>query len=397
MNNAKSIFLIHSLMMVPGKFFSVFKFSSIIFFLITASHCICNAQSVEIYPPQQFGLEPIFKYGKIWKHTAHFEPAIEHNSFSGELNLMWLRMSNRYRSTMKQLPYAGLAVGYCSFGNEKVLGNEFYIIPNMQLKIFGNEEISFWFKGGVGLAYLTKHYDALTNPTNNVIASSVNNASTVAFHFRMQANKSLLIVAGASFTHSSTGDVRLPNLGINIPTVDIGVEYFFRNQKSIPAFLTFPEKKIFPVFTLRTGVGFNEIYIPDGPVYPEAVNDFSLGMNAKKHPHKFSFGLESVYNMANYFFLSEQEIGDHRKLNSISLAPYIEDEIQFGVISFSFTALYQIRTITLSGYPFYQKLGLQHYIFQSGKNESRKLSAGIFLTTHLVNADYVSAMLSLQL
>ena len=104
-------------------------------------------------------------------------------------------------------------------------------MPEAQFHLTGNKNIQLWLKGGVGIAWLTKHYDAIDNPTNNVIASSINNCSTISLRLKIKMNPKNNLVLGSSFTHSSTGDVRMPNLGINIPAAEISFQYFFSEVK----------------------------------------------------------------------------------------------------------------------------------------------------------------------
>ncbi len=346
----------------------------------------------------QFALEPAFKYGKILKHTVNFKPAIEQHSLSAELNFTWQSNGEKEWQQLLHYPAWGVATGYTYFGNKNVLGEEYYVVPNVQFRLAGNKNIQLWLKAGVGLAWLTKHYDALQNPTNDVIASAINNSSTVALRFKIKASPKLSLVLGGSFTHSSTGDVRMPNLGINVPTVDLGILFSFSplnnelfNHGSIPI-----QKRKSIVLTIRGGVGMYEIFIPDGPIYPLILNETGIGKYFGKW-NKFSVGVETFYSAANFHFVQEQKIGTNYLKQSIVIAPFIQDEMEWGPVSFTMMIAYQTKQTTLSGTAIYQKLGVNHAIYCFGQNKQRKISFGIFLTTHWANADYVSSLLSLQI
>ncbi len=346
----------------------------------------------------QFGVEPVFKYGKIWKHTINFKPEIEQHSFSTELNFCWQSNGSMEWQRLLHYPEWGITTGYCYFGNKNILGSEYYLIPNVQFRLAGKKNIQLWLKGGVGLAWLTKHYDASANPTNNVIASSINNSSTVGLRLKINVTPKVQLILGSSFTHSSTGDVRLPNLGINIPTADFGVQYFF-NPVRISEFnhnALQTEKRKSITVTVRGGVGLYEIFVPDGPIYPIIINETGIGKFLGKW-NKFSIGVESYYSTANFHLMHEQNIGTDNKWESVTLSPFIQDEMEWGPVSFTMLMAYQTKSIILSGYAMYEKLGVNHTLFSFGESKQHKMSIGVFLTTHWANADYVSSLLSLQI
>ncbi len=345
-----------------------------------------------------FEVEPLFKHGKIFKHTQNFKPAVEQNSFSAELNLQWQSEGNKEWQRMLNYPKWGIAAGFTYFGNNTVLGKAYYIVPNVQFRLAGKNNFQLWLKGGVGLALLTKHFDATSNPTNNVIASAINNTSTLGLSLKVKVSPKIGLVIGSSFTHSSTGDVRLPNLGINIPTLDFGIQYSFSalENESFNFDSLHIQKLKSLVLTVRGGIGLYEIFIPDGPIYPILINETGLGKYVGKW-NKFSVGIETFFSSANLHFLQEQKIGTDYKQQSIGFAPFIQDEMEWGPVSFTLLMAYQTKQILLSGTALYQKLGVNHTIYSFGENKKHKISMGVFLTTHWANADYVSSLLSIQL
>ncbi len=385
--------LLIQLLSLKMKFiFSVFI--PAILFLIPA---VSIAQNVKMHE-YQFQLEPLFKYGKILKHTSNFKPAVIQNSFSSEINLTWQSRGAKDWQRMLNDPAWGLAAGYTYFGNKDILGEAYYLIPNIQFRLFEHKKIQLWLKGGVGLTWLTKHYDVLLNPSNNVIASSINNSSTAALRLKYKAGSKTMLVIGTSITHSSTGDVRLPNLGINIPTFDLGIQYSFAALNKVvfaPDSLNTKKRKSI-VFTMRGGVGLYEVFIPDGPIFPILINETSVGKYFGGW-NIFSFGVETFFSLANFHFLQEQNIGVNYKMQSLVIAPFIQDEMDWGQVSFTMLMAYQIKKTQLSGTNMYQKLGVNRTIYSFGQHKWRKIKAGVFLTTHWANADYVSMLLSLQL
>ena len=76
-----------------------------------------------------------------------------------------------------------------------------------------------------GLAYLTRVYNAGTNPRNTFFGSPINGllALSVSVHYRF--TNRLYLSATAAYNHISNGGTRQPNRGMNFPTAGLGITY----------------------------------------------------------------------------------------------------------------------------------------------------------------------------
>ncbi|GAB3897920.1 hypothetical protein GCM10028803_16670 [Larkinella knui] len=88
-----------------------------------------------------------------------------------------------------------------------------------------------------GLTYLTRVYDPLTNPTNDHFSMPVSALIAASFlsHYRLTRLWNLTL--GATYNHISNAGTRLPNQGMNIPTIALGAQYQLH-----PAF--FPDTRL---------------------------------------------------------------------------------------------------------------------------------------------------------
>jgi len=352
---------------------------------------------VSVYSQNIFGVEPVIKFGSIYRHTVNFKPATSHPSYSAGLNLIWQTTGTREWQRYHHYPRMGVSAGYTEFGNKRVLGHAFYVVPNISLPVASGQRFQFYFSMGTGLAYLTKHYDRISNPDNNVIASPVNNCTNFGLHSRYKVNERFRVFAGGSFTHFSTGDVKLPNLGINIPTVDAGICYTFKpvNEKTFNRdSVSGRDKRIF--LGIRTGVGLNEFSVAGGPQYPVYIGSVTAGKFIGRW-NKLSVGAYTDYNAVSYYFLTNQEIDKGReKQNAMDVSVLVEDELQFGNFAVTLQVAQYLKQTILSGNSFYQKLGAQYYFLNLGKDRPVRLSWGVYLTTHFFNADYVSSEIGIS-
>ncbi|MGV3657244.1 MAG: acyloxyacyl hydrolase, partial [Chitinophagaceae bacterium] len=79
--------------------------------------------------------------------------------------------------------------------------------------------------GGMGLGWVQKPYDKATNHKNVLIGSPVNGYVGFLWQNELRVAPRLFVNAGLSFTHLSNGGSTLPNLGLNIPALSLGIRY----------------------------------------------------------------------------------------------------------------------------------------------------------------------------
>ena len=76
-----------------------------------------------------------------------------------------------------------------------------------------------------GIAWVQKPYNENTNHKNVLIGSPFNGYINILWQHTWQLTAATAVTAGASFSHLSNGGITLPNLGLNIPAVVVGVQH----------------------------------------------------------------------------------------------------------------------------------------------------------------------------
>jgi hypothetical protein len=81
---------------------------------------------------------------------------------------------------------------------------------------------------GGGLGYITQKWSREENYKNVMIGSNWNVCIVLQSEVSWKVTNRLHLKTGASFIHFSNGSTVKPNLGVNAPTLSIGIEYAFK-------------------------------------------------------------------------------------------------------------------------------------------------------------------------
>ncbi|MBX7108503.1 MAG: acyloxyacyl hydrolase [Chitinophagales bacterium] len=338
-----------------------------------------------------WGFAPTYSYGRVIKHTPNFKPEIKGPSNAFELNFS--RQMNG-RSEWQQLyhyPLTGVAFSYTDYGNDEVLGHGISILPNIDIPILRGNRLMLRLRIGTGIAFLSEHYDYNDNPTNNVIASTLNNVTSLSLGGSWHFTQHFSLMAGGSLTHFSSGAVQTPNLGINIKAVNAGIRYEpapYQKAELIKRTLTPASKRT--LFNVTAGLGFQEQLPPQGPVYHVYQFQFSAGKMIARW-NKFSAGIMATYKEAANSFIKQEEIyADQFFIHSCAVSGFIKDDFVFGFAGISVLAGYNFYKPSPLEYGFYQKLGVPIYLPPFGKSKHQQFSIGVYVTAGEFTADYVS-------
>ncbi len=350
-----------------------------------------------VSPLQGWAITLTFAHGKILKHTPKFGPAIETASNAVELEFSKQLRGRDEWQQVHHYPFLGVAAEFNDMGNDSLLGKAYWLLPFIKIPMVSGKKISAYFRVGSGLAWLTKHYDEVENPVNNVIASHLNDVTQFMMELSWRPVKEISLSLGGSLTHYSSGAVRIPNLGINTPAWRFGFQYVpqpLSNQEFIHKPLSAIPKKI--LFTAQTGLGFQESSPAHGPMYHVYLFNFSAGKMIRRWD-LLSVGAELNYKEAASIFIKQQEIySDHFFLHSLAVSGFVKNDFLFGNLGIAVylgSYFYHPSPLQIG---FYQKIG-QYYAFPTGKqNPLKRLTAGVYLTAGNFTADFVSVELGFR-
>ncbi|GAB2561329.1 hypothetical protein GCM10027085_60540 [Spirosoma aerophilum] len=119
----------------------------------------------------------------------------------------------------------GAYFNYISFNNPDELGRTVGMGGYFEPLIRYRKPLYFSLRATAGLSYLTRVYDAESNPANTFFSSPLSGllALSVNAHYRLSNHIQLSATAG--YNHISNGGIRQPNRGMNFPTLGLGLLY----------------------------------------------------------------------------------------------------------------------------------------------------------------------------
>ena len=221
-----------------------------------------------------------------------------------ELNISRHARGDKPWERIYKNPLTGVKLYFADLGNPSVLGQGYGIIPYITFPFISRRNFFFGFTVGTGYGLITKRFDPKNNHQNIAIGSRVNGMMHGSLEARWQLSQTSTLVSGIALTHYSNGAYKMPNLGINIPSVLLGYTFGFGNlkpdfkQDSLPAL----SKKI-NYFLMASG-GVKETYPVRGKKYSSwLVSSFLLKPLNRKS--SLGLGADIFYNRTLGFLLSD--------------------------------------------------------------------------------------------
>lgn len=284
--------------------------------------------------------------------------------------------------TLYSSPYAGVTLYGANNGNNAILGYSFGMYGFLEFPFISSRRHTLSFKVANGLGYVTKTYDPITNPKDNVLSSHVNALICLGFSGRIRLAERHELLYSIDMTHLSDGSFKVPNLGLNLPYIGIGYAYNVAsrtrpvidtvNREAVPGWVKGWYTTVMGIFSLK------EIYPTGGKKYPV----YAISISERKIFRPKS-GIEFTLDV-----ISKQSIIDYR--------PYIHktqwDILQIGGFVGYVLPLDRFQfVIGMGAYvkdryrpdqPVYNRLGMRYY-FKNG------LIANVTLKTHFAVADYI--------
>jgi Lipid A 3-O-deacylase (PagL) len=332
--------------------------------------------------------------GWLVKHSTDLTFKPVEPSVAQCVNLMWQTYGKREWETLHHYPKIGLALLHYDLGARDVQGNAFGIFPNMNFTS-QQDKITTTFTVGTGIAYLTKTYNRVTNPTFNAIGSHFNNITTVQYQVGRALNAHWQVTGGASLTHFSNGNAQIPNFGANILAISAGATYTPQpvQARDYLSTHTSAQPKTRWGAQVAFSRGVQELVVVGGAKYPvyrggcmamyqlSPVNKLIGGVDYEFFKSIYDFGLHT------YYFTDKQTA--FRKASRVGIA--VGDEVFFGNVSFIGQLGYYLteRTVFLRPASIYNRLSVQYYppIFKGNK---KRIFCNVSIKAHYGKAEYIA-------
>ena len=164
--------------------------------------------------------------------AAHHEDmqAMSSHSLAFEIAREWKIDSAGWIAKSQRNPTAGLGAGYMGLFKD-INGRVFSAFAYYDAGIAGKGKTTLRARLATGAGYLTRDWDPFLNRKNRAIGSNINGMMQVAFYIQTPLSKSSQLQTGLTMIHFSNGNWSQPNLGINMPSLFLGIKQNGTNNR----------------------------------------------------------------------------------------------------------------------------------------------------------------------
>jgi hypothetical protein len=176
--------------------------------------------SIAQHTPYALGIK--FHKGFIVAHRNSMGHLIKGHPHIAELTFGKTPTGNDKWHHNYNFPEMGLLAMYINHANPEQLGNAYTLMPYINFNLNKSKKIKLQFRAATGIAYLPTVFHPVYNHKNLAISSRLNGAVNLNFQTRVKLSEKIWWDNGISLTHYSNGAYSLPNLGINLATLNTG-------------------------------------------------------------------------------------------------------------------------------------------------------------------------------
>ncbi len=324
-----------------------------------------------------WGLEGKLHNGFLAVHRPTISHLPQEPIFAGELTYFLDLNELDSWATAYEKPRIGLSAFFSQTGNQEILGNLFGAFAYGDLPFYRNEKRSFSARVGSGLAFATKIYDPIENPKNNAVSSTMNVIVQMSLNYRRYFEKSEVGI-GIGLNHFSNGANKMPNLGLNYPTLTLsyGRQYGVRQKKKFQT--TLERVPVSWQYGFNAILSAKEVFPTAGRKYPVyALNGIARRVFSPKLGVEIA--IDGIYKTAVMDYLPEYE---KQPIDIFQFGVFVGHVLSFDRFSTLLGMGGYFRDRYLPEGRLYHRIGMR-YGFYNG------VQLGVTLKSNWGKADYV--------
>ena len=348
-----------------------------------------------IFPLEYFSQKTTEKT-HIWKFYSHFGYIMQHRNSMGHLikghifgaELDWGKPSygKNCFEYENNFPESGLGFYWFNLANPEQLGHLFGIAPHYEIPLNEKQnKFRNYLRLSLGLGYVTKYFDPVTNHQNNVMSTPINGFVNIKWLMKYELSKKIRIDYGISLSHASNGKTRIPNLGINLGTLNLAL--VFKHVLVPMKIMDFPAcvdsnsfRKSKREFYFNAAYGYTAVYPVGSGNYLSQTYILGFYQNVR-NTHKFGAGLDVFYNAANRINAFNEDSVNLSTADNIQLGLKMGWTYNIGNISLPLEMGCYVHTNYKSDGLFYHRIGVRYYF-------RNNVFASMTLKSHWARADY---------
>jgi len=273
-----------------------FLFISVLVFAAISS----NSQSVK-----DWSCTAKIGNGFIVAHRPSVVHVLQKHSRSFELDFTKTTSRKKGWEELYNYPEIGFGYQYFNLGNPEELGSAQGLFGLVKFKLFNHKTNYFKTHLGIGLGYVSKTFNITDNYKNLLVGSHINATITTGIEYQIQVSKKTEFTSGINLTHYSNGGSNVPNMGINLAMLNVGLVYHL-NDISNPTkdSVSINREKAFEVVIAG---GIKQIYPPNSPKYGVGIFTTDYLWPIKKKS-LFTIGTDAFFDGSHRAFLKQDSV-----------------------------------------------------------------------------------------
>jgi hypothetical protein len=318
--------------------------------------------------------------GFLIGHTAEAQN-LEAHVHGFELAIKRINNTDKHWNKFYKKAEIGYNFIYMDLGQPSITGKAYALGANFQFKIAGKDQHFLALKLGTGIGYLNKKFDINTNRKNMAIGSNWNGSIQIALIYKTMITKNLSLNTGGGITHFSNGSLKTPNLGVNMPTLFLGLQRSFATKSTY----SMDSNSLFTATSKRHEILINYAYKERFISDPRQFHIFSLGYRKLKNispVRRWYYGSDLVWDpthpYSHFLNKSEPRVGIDNSTELTLLFGHRYDIGRFAMIT---DIGFYILNPYFTKYFTYQRVGFRYEL-----NKDWFLNAA--LKIHFGTADY---------
>lgn len=359
----------------------------ILFILMCLLSVQNNAQTAE-KPRYTLYMGVKADYGFLWAHRPTMSHLVNQHILAGEISIWKATNGEKCWHEPYHRPQTGITLAAFPLGDER-LGTAIGLYPYVNFPLLPPApRSSLNIQLGWGLGWITNKFDPITNHKNTAIGSHLNACIHLRGLAMFRLSKNVYLETGIGLTHFSNGAFSLPNLGINIPSVNLGLHYRISGDPESPCVTRTDKKYLYTDslirdthwhFTVMMTGGANDIAPDPGPRYP-LCNVLMTMMKNTSRKHRFGGGIDVMYSKSLLVRMRNDE-QDVTPVENVQLGAKFSYELVLGRLYLPFEmGVYAYSKFKEHGM-IYHRLAVRYLI-------TDHFVCGVSLKTHFSRAEY---------
>lgn len=307
-------------------------------------------------------IKPVVNTGFVLIHRISIGHLVKGYPINYELNISKPTLGNKLWHLENNKPDVGLTFQCLDFRNPSQLGYALAAAPYIEIPLNETKKASrLILRLSMGATYITKSFNIRTNHKNIAIGSAVNAFVQFKWFWHLQLTKNLRFEPGFAFSHASNGKYRNPNLGLNVVSVNAGLNYLIPSKtKPVVTVIDSSTKvKSKNEILAYAALGFNQRYIATEKLKTLA---FSLTYQRNvRNTHKFSAGFDAYYDQCYFMDYETTLFKEAQGFDKMRLSARLGYSYNVGRISFPIEVGYYIFQKVNADGMIVSRIGVRYY------------------------------------